>query len=49
MRTQVLEPLLANKTAFWHPLDFQPGISCVGWKKETLVHTGRVMNQGILR
>ncbi len=37
MRTQVLEPLLANKTASWHPLDFQPGIGWVGWKNETVI------------
>jgi uridine kinase len=37
MRTQVLEPLLANKPASWHPLDFQPGIGWVGWKHETVI------------
>lgn len=34
MRAQVLEPLLANKPASWHPLDFQPEIGCIGWKEE---------------
>jgi uridine kinase len=37
LRTQALEPLLANQTASWHPLDFQPGIGWVGWKNETAI------------
>ncbi|GHO53164.1 hypothetical protein KSB_16390 [Ktedonobacter robiniae] len=36
MRAQVLEPLLANETAFWHPLDFEPTIGWIGWKDETV-------------
>ncbi len=36
MRAQVLEPLLANKPASWHPLDFQPEIGWIGWKEETV-------------
>jgi uridine kinase len=34
MRVQALEPLFAQKTASWHPLDFKPGIGWVGWKDE---------------
>jgi len=34
MRKEVLEPLLANKPASWHPLDFQPGSGWIGWKEE---------------
>ncbi|HLG63832.1 MAG TPA: hypothetical protein VKY19_17960 [Ktedonosporobacter sp.] len=34
MRMEVLEPLLANKAASWHPLDFQAGSGWVGWKEE---------------
>lgn len=34
MRMEVLEPLLANKPASWHPLDFQPGNGWIGWKEE---------------
>lgn len=36
MRTEVLEPLLAGKPAFWHPLDFKPKVGWVGWKAETV-------------
>lgn len=36
MRTQVLEPLLAKKTASWYPLDFQPEVGWIGWKNETV-------------
>jgi len=36
MRVQVLEPLLANKPASWHPLDFEPEIGWIGWKEETV-------------
>ncbi|MBO0795762.1 MAG: hypothetical protein J2P36_33135 [Ktedonobacteraceae bacterium] len=36
MRAQVLEPLLAQKTASWHPLDFQLETGWVGWKDETV-------------
>ncbi|GHO88840.1 hypothetical protein KSZ_68460 [Dictyobacter formicarum] len=34
MRAQVLEPLLANQPAYWHPLDFEPGVGWIGWKDE---------------
>lgn len=36
LRTQALEPLLAGKPAFWHPLDFKVGVGWVGWKEETI-------------
>lgn len=36
MRAQVLEPLLAKKSASWHPLDFTPEIGWIGWKDETI-------------
>jgi uridine kinase len=36
MRAQVLEPLLAQKPASWHPLDFQPQIGWIGWKDQTV-------------
>ena len=36
LRSQVLAPLLAGKSACWHPLDFMPGKGWVGWKKETV-------------
>ena len=36
MRTEVLEPLLANKPVSWHPLDFQPGSGWSGWKEELI-------------
>ena len=36
MRTQVLEPLLAEKSASWHPLDFLPEIGWIGWKDEVV-------------
>ena len=36
MRVQVLEPLLANQPAYWHPLDFEPEVGWVGWKDEII-------------
>jgi uridine kinase len=36
MRTEVLEPLKAGKSASWHPLDFEPEKGWVGWKDELI-------------
>jgi uridine kinase len=36
LRSEALEPLLAGKSASWHPLDFQPEVGWVGWKKESI-------------
>ncbi|MEO6892302.1 MAG: hypothetical protein ABI456_21605 [Ktedonobacteraceae bacterium] len=36
MRAQVLEPLLAQKPASWHALDFKPEIGWLGWKDEAV-------------
>lgn len=36
LRYEVLEPLKSGKPASWHPLDFRPGVSWIGWKKETV-------------
>ena len=36
LRSEALEPLLARRPATWHPLDFEPGVGWIGWKRETV-------------